>query len=207
MADVPIPDFSYLDNPDPVPAPAEKPKRKSISKKTRFEVFKRDSFTCQYCGAHPPGVILHVDHINPVALGGKNHMDNYVTSCQPCNSGKSATSLSQVPQSLKDKAAEVAERELQIKGYQRVMDGKRTRIDAESERVRAIYEQHNPGYTLNASAMVSVRKFIEEIGVHAVETAMERAHTRGAGPATDQFKYFCGICWNIIKGTGYGPRS
>lgn len=36
--------------------------RKSLSKKTRFEVFKRDSFECQYCGAHPPSTILHVDH-------------------------------------------------------------------------------------------------------------------------------------------------
>ena len=29
-------------------------KRKTISKKTRFEVFKRDSFKCQYCGASAP---------------------------------------------------------------------------------------------------------------------------------------------------------
>lgn len=44
--------------------------RKAISKKTRFEVFKRDRFTCQYCGATPPGVLLHIDHIHPVAEGG-----------------------------------------------------------------------------------------------------------------------------------------
>jgi len=204
MADHPIPNFDSIPDFGDA-APAEKPKRKGISKKTRFEVFKRDGFTCQYCGAHPPAVILHVDHINPVALGGKNHMDNYVTACEPCNLGKSATSLSQVPQSLQDKAAEVKERELQIKGYQRVMDGKRSRIDAEAERVRAVYEIYNNGYTLNASAMVSVRKFIEEIGVHAVEGAMERAYTRG-GSRGGEFKYFCGICWNIIKGAGNGTR-
>jgi hypothetical protein len=207
MADHPIPDFSYLDEPGPAPALVEKPKRKGISKKTRFEVFKRDGFACQYCGAHPPGVILHVDHINPVALGGKNHMDNYVTACQPCNSGKSATSLSQVPQSLKDKAAEVAERELQIKGYQRVMDGKRARIDVEAESVRAVYEQYRPGFTLNESGMVSVRKFIDEIGVHAVRDAMERAYTRRSIQPGTEFKYFCGICWNIIKGGSDGPRT
>jgi 5-methylcytosine-specific restriction endonuclease McrA len=49
-------------------------KRKSISKKARFEVFKRDAFSCQYCGAHPPDSILHVDHIVPVALGGGNEI-------------------------------------------------------------------------------------------------------------------------------------
>ena len=41
-------------------------KRKGISKKTRFDVFKRDSFTCQYCGKSAPDVVLQVDHINPV---------------------------------------------------------------------------------------------------------------------------------------------
>lgn len=38
-------------------------KRQSISKKLRFEVLKRDSFTCQYCGASAPTIILHIDHI------------------------------------------------------------------------------------------------------------------------------------------------
>jgi hypothetical protein len=180
--------------------------RKAISKKTRFEVFKRDGFACQYCGAHPPAVILHVDHIVPVALGGANHMDNYITACAPCNLGKSATSLAEVPQSLKDKAAEVAERELQLAGYQRVMDDKRHRLEAEAGKVVEIYEKFNEGYTLSATALVSVRKFIEAIGVHAVCDAMEQAHSRATIRKGQEFKYFCGICWNIIKGTGNGSR-
>lgn len=44
--------------------------RKPISKMLRFEVFKRDSFTCQYCGNMAPDIILEVDHINPVKNGG-----------------------------------------------------------------------------------------------------------------------------------------
>ncbi len=35
--------------------------RKSISKKIRFEIFKRDAFSCQYCGKSAPDVILHID--------------------------------------------------------------------------------------------------------------------------------------------------
>lgn len=68
--------------------------RKAIGKKTRFEVFKRDNFTCQYCGAQAPDVVLHVDHINPVAGGGDNDILNLVTSCEPCNLGKGARALS-----------------------------------------------------------------------------------------------------------------
>lgn len=69
-------------------------KRKSISKKTRFEVFKRDSFTCQYCGAKAPDAILEIDHLNPVKHGGDNDLLNLITSCFVCNRGKSDRKLS-----------------------------------------------------------------------------------------------------------------
>lgn len=46
--------------------------RTSIKKKIRFEVFKRDKFTCQYCGRKAPDIVLEVDHIHPVAEGGAN---------------------------------------------------------------------------------------------------------------------------------------
>lgn len=68
--------------------------RKAISKKLRFEVFKRDNFACQYCGQAAPDVILHVDHINPVANGGDANILNLVTSCVDCNLGKGARQLS-----------------------------------------------------------------------------------------------------------------
>lgn len=67
----------------------EKPKRKAMGDKLRFEVFKRDQFKCQYCGKAAPEVVLHVDHINPVSKGGDNDILNLVTSCVDCNSGKS----------------------------------------------------------------------------------------------------------------------
>lgn len=72
-------------------------KRTNISKRTRFEVFKRDHFTCQYCGAQPPAVVLVIDHIHPIALGGTNDETNLTTACEPCNQGKSDKLLSKVP--------------------------------------------------------------------------------------------------------------
>lgn len=73
--------------------PKQKAKRKGISQRIRFEVFKRDSFTCQYCGAKAPDVVLHVDHINPVARGGENDLLNLITSCIDCNFGKGARTI------------------------------------------------------------------------------------------------------------------
>ena len=69
-------------------------KRKTISKKLRFEVFKRDSFKCQYCGATSPEVILEVDHIIPIKEGGDNSITNLITACDKCNRGKGAKLLS-----------------------------------------------------------------------------------------------------------------
>lgn len=66
---------------------------RSISKRLRFEVFKRDDFTCQYCGAQPPKVVLEVDHIHPVAEGGTGDAENLITSCDKCNRGKGKRTL------------------------------------------------------------------------------------------------------------------
>lgn len=60
--------------------------RKAIPNYIRFQVFKRDRFTCQYCGKS--GVELEVDHIHPLASGGTNDLDNLITACKDCNRGK-----------------------------------------------------------------------------------------------------------------------
>ena len=65
-----------------------KQRRKQVRKGLRFEIFKRDGFTCQYCGSQPPEVVLHIDHIIPVAKGGDNDPMNLVTACRDCNLGK-----------------------------------------------------------------------------------------------------------------------
>lgn len=62
--------------------------RRPIPKKLRFQVLERDGFTCRYCGARPPNVVLHLDHVVAVAKGGGNTLENLVTACLPCNIGK-----------------------------------------------------------------------------------------------------------------------
>jgi hypothetical protein len=54
----------------------------------RFKVLSRDNYTCRYCGAKAPDVKLHVDHVIPKALGGRDRLDNLVTACEACNLGK-----------------------------------------------------------------------------------------------------------------------
>lgn len=172
-------------------------KRKAIGKKLRFDVFKRDGFKCMYCGAHPPGVLLHVDHINPVAEGGGNDIDNLVTSCEPCNLGKGARLLSCSPVSLSDKAESVAEREAQIKGYHEVMEGKRLRLDREAWTVMHLLA---PGKdTASRDWMNSLRSFIDKLGFHEVVESMEIALAKGHYSNDKTWRYFCGVCWNKLR--------
>lgn len=63
--------------------------------KLRFEIFKRDNFTCQYCGRKSPDVILEVDHIFPKSKGGLNKKENYKTACKDCNIGKGDSILNE----------------------------------------------------------------------------------------------------------------
>ena len=67
--------------------------RTTLSSRLRFDVFKRDAFMCQYCGASAPDVQLHVDHIIPVIDGGSDDLANLVTACAACNFGKGARAL------------------------------------------------------------------------------------------------------------------
>jgi hypothetical protein len=56
--------------------------------RTRFLVFKRDQFTCVFCGRSGLGVRLEVDHKIPLSKGGSNRIENLQTLCFECNRGK-----------------------------------------------------------------------------------------------------------------------
>lgn len=62
--------------------------REIISSELRFKIFKRDNFTCQYCGRKAPDVVLELDHIRPVSKGGDKRESNLITACYQCNRGK-----------------------------------------------------------------------------------------------------------------------
>ncbi len=52
---------------------------------TRFNVFLRDRFRCQYCGEGSPAPELTFDHVIPRSRGGRTNWENVVTACQTCN--------------------------------------------------------------------------------------------------------------------------
>jgi hypothetical protein len=173
--------------------------RKPITKRVRFEIFKRDGFACLYCGRKPPTVTLHVDHIVAVANGGTNAQDNLATACSECNGGKSAVPLSSIPPSLKAQRKAAEERRGQVEAYSAWLKERFDAREAEVEEIDKLYSEHffEPGWRLSDSARSSVRQLLDKLPKQSIIEAVYIA--AGAAPR-DPFRYFCGICWNWIRG-------
>lgn len=173
--------------------------RKALGKKIRFEVFKRDAFTCQYCGSKPPSVVLEVDHIHPVAAGGKDAVDNLITACFDCNRGKSDVLLSSIPASLEERAAILAEKQEQVKAYGRLIKSIKRKEEKSIDAVQDVFGTYFEGFSFTPKFRESVRVFIQKMPIDEVEQAMHTACSR-IRRRDDSIKYFCGICWKLIRG-------
>ena len=75
---------------------------------SRRNLFKRDHFTCQYCGAQPGGSELTIDHVIPRSQGGASSWTNCVLACVSCNSRKADRTPVQVGFRLKHQPAQPA---------------------------------------------------------------------------------------------------
>lgn len=150
--------------------------RKVLSKKTRFEVFKRDKFTCQYCGRMSPDVILEVDHIKPVAKGGDNNMLNLITSCKDCNRGKRDIPLSDDSAVKKQQVQllELAERKEQL---EMMLDWRKALSELDNEYVNAVDDVFATwtNWRLSERGKRIVLKWLKEFSLNEILDAAEIA--------------------------------
>jgi len=75
-------------------------------KLTKREIFRRDNFTCQYCGRSTGH--LTIDHVEPRHRGGQHRWDNLVAACQQCNRAKGGRSTMEANMHLRHRPAEPA---------------------------------------------------------------------------------------------------
>jgi hypothetical protein len=154
-----------------------KPSRAAISKKLRFEVFKRDSFRCQYCGAAAPDVLLEIDHVNPVANGGKGDILNLLTACQPCNAGKGKRRLGETTALSKqrDQLRELNERREQLEMMIRWKEELAALKDNSIERLSQFWSKLVPPFSLNEHGIQSLKKLAGRFRIDEIMDAMQIA--------------------------------
>lgn len=176
----------------------------AVSKRLRYEILRRDNHTCRYCGGIAPEVILTVDHVVAVALGGSDDPGNLVAACKDCNSGKSATPVdaplvANVEQDAMRWAAAMqratelahAERDERIEVEKAVLA-----FWAEADHYGRKYSEWMP-----EDWYLSVDRWLDA-GL-SKEDMLEASHItiygRRKKPTYDEaWRYFCGICWRML---------
>jgi hypothetical protein len=176
----------------------------AISVRARFEVFKRDEFTCQYCGKKSPEVVLEPDHIVPLCEGGSDDPINLRTACYECNRGKGGVPLATIitGEDPHDRAIFLLERERQLREYNEVLRLVQERVDAEFKSLCTYWCREvkaNTRYRGDLSGRESVwlRGALEKFPAAMIRRAMTFAVARKA--VTD-FRYVnaCLRNWNRL---------
>jgi hypothetical protein len=181
----------------------------AVGKRLRFEIFKRDGFRCQYCGATPVQEPLQCDHIIPVASGGTNDPENLITSCAACNIGKSSVSLavSQIRATLPIK--EQRDRIEQLAAY---LEFQKQIAAAQESAVRVLHDYWISMIgPMSQETLARLRRASQEWSHDKLVEAMNIVSSKMGRPgapfdsyvAESQGRYFGGILRNWRHGVRY----
>lgn len=172
-----------------------------VSKRVRYEVFRRDNNRCRYCGATAPDTPMTIDHVIPVALGGSDDPSNLVTACRDCNAGKTSSSPDAplVADVAADairwgKAMQQAAAEFAQDRDARMLDRDEFQGKWETWRYKSSGKYRT--YPLPGGWGESIDQFL------AAGLTMADLHdlvdvAMGAN-SIDPWKYFCGCCWRRV---------
>lgn len=175
----------------------------AVSKRLRYEVLRRDNHTCRYCGESAPEVRITVDHVVPIALGGSDEPSNLVAACADCNAGKSSSNpdaplVDDVDQRY------VRWRDAMMFAFEVDMELRKSRDARRAAFLSAwnnwTYESQGKRHTIDlpidwhqtVDRFLTSGLMIEDLH-EAIDQTMCRRGIR------DEFSYFCGVCWNLIK--------
>lgn len=175
----------------------------AVSKRLRYEVLRRDDFTCRYCGASAPSVPLRVDHVTPVALGGSDDPGNLVTACEPCNSGKTS--------STPDAAlvANVGDDALRWAAAMKQAAENLKELEKPKHEYRDVFLSEWNRWTVGKAKQsvelpIDWKQSIERFRIAGIPSWMwanivDIGMTNQKVKPENTFKYCCGIAWNKIS--------
>lgn len=171
----------------------------AVSKRLRFEVFRRDNHACRYCGATPPDAKLTIDHVVPESLGGSDDPSNLVTACAGCNGGKSSVPADAAL--IEDVAADAVRWAKALEQAAEISRSKRTSdkdfvsqvINAETQSGSVIFTTVDKNYGATIIRFRDLGLDMDDM-VHALDQMLGRSLFGMA-----RWKYFCGVCWSMIR--------
>lgn len=145
-----------------------------ISKTLRFEVFKRDKFTCQYCGAIGGQVLLHCDHVVPVAEGGETTLLNLITACAACNLGKGARPLSD-DSALSKQHRQLADLEERRQQLEMMRQWREDLAQHQVDQIDIVADAFlaRSKFRPNDHGNISVRRWLRKYGLHELLAAID----------------------------------
>jgi hypothetical protein len=162
----------------------------AVSKRTRFEVLRRDNYTCRYCRSvdNP----LRVDHVTPVTLGGTDDPGNLVAACQDCNAGKASSTLdAETVADIHDDAVRWSSAMQQAAA---ILEAKASESDQYLGAFLSVWGMRYLPPTLEHSVARFYQMGLPESVM--VDAALYATSARGI---QDRGSYFAGICWKRIR--------
>ena len=175
----------------------------AVTKRTRFEVLRRDNYTCRYCRSEDGA--LTVDHVTPTALGGGDGPDNLVAACKDCNVGKSSTSPDErtVTDVSDDELEWASNLRAALMEYDKGIDEKWLHRDD-------FLRQWNQWTTPDGSTVElppnwegSVDQWMAlGVRIGTLNEAIRIAMTKSGLQPGEEFRYLAGVVWKIVREAG-----
>ncbi len=176
------------------------PRRAPVPKRVRFEVLRRDNYTCRYCRSTDNP--LTIDHVIPDVLGGSNDPSNLVAACKDCNAGKASSSPDEAT------VAQVSEEQLRWARAVRLAASRAlAEQEAMIERLGPFfdywyefvpgYRRGNPAWEMPGDWDTAVAGLLAAgLPEAIIKDSMQIALT--ARVAADRFRYFLGVARNRL---------
>lgn len=185
----------------------------AVSKRTRYEVLRRDNHACRYCGQMAPDVKLTVDHVMPTALGGSDAPDNLVAACRDCNAGKSSTSPD--AHLVADVAAKALEWGRAIDRYHAVRMADRRKRDAYVRRFEKAWNEWGYGRGEDRKRIPKPADWKPTmwqfyglgLPIAEVEDAVTIACSNRMVDLDNIYRYMCGVLWNKVREMQDGAQA
>ena len=177
--------------------------RVPVGKRLRFEVLRRDKFTCLYCGKSSPNVILEIDHVVPVVDGGTNDLQNLATSCFECNRGKSTKAVASCDIETMPSFEAMEQHRVQVEEF---LEYTKFLRETEDTLVLEIWKTFGCTRKYDDRMDAGLRAMIRTLGFDETLHAAQIAYSQKHGSTRDTYMYFCGVCRNKINAKNGGTK-